>query len=283
MDPQAQQPTAQQNPVPTTDSIAISSIPAEIPKKVKRFELLMYIGIGLSLLTSSSFFPFLLFGLGLVYLTVRKKIPWARTALTVVVAFGVFSTLLSMGGMLYNFNLIYLIALPTAFIQVYAMWLIYSKEANQWIYGDYSLPGATQPTVSRIWQKTIPLTNLIFLIISAIAVFGVDFIILINSFELLPFWIEMLVVFAVFMIFFYLENYRFKSKFSDSFSWADNGIYSLVLIRNIILFLNFIPFIQIAGALATAVGIIPYIIIYSVLINKRDKIGVVNASTNNSF
>jgi hypothetical protein len=67
--------------------------------------------------------------------------------------------------------------------------------------------------------------------------------------DLLPFWIEMIVVFGVFLFFYYLENHVFKKRFSESHSQFDGWILALIVVRNIVFLLNFIPFIQILGGL----------------------------------
>lgn len=124
---------------------------------------------------------------------------------------------------------------------------------------------------NSIWTKFIPTTNKIFIIISLLFVFGLDLLILIRVFELLPFWIEMLIALGIFYLFYYFENHRFSIRFSDSKSPLDPWIYAAVVIRNIIIFLNFIPFIQLLGLWLVMLAGVPYLIVYLVLIALRNK------------
>ena len=99
-----------------------------------------------------------------------------------------------------------------------------------------------------IWNKGIPRTNWTFMIISLLLVFGLDlFILFASGFSLMPFWIAMLVVFGIFAVFFCLENYVFSKKFSDTKSALDPWISGIIVVRNLVFLLNFIPFIQILG------------------------------------
>jgi len=124
---------------------------------------------------------------------------------------------------------------------------------------------------NRLWLKVIPIINIVSLVISIALVFGLDLVILISSPMLYPFWIEMLIVFVISLVFIYYENSVYKHKYSNSFSKLDGFIVALVVIRNIVFVLNFIPFIQIIGAIAAIFGIIPYLIIYLILLSQRKK------------
>ena len=124
---------------------------------------------------------------------------------------------------------------------------------------------------NRLWLKVIPTINIVFLVISIALVFGLDLLILISSPMLYPFWIEMLIVFVISLTFIYYENFVCKHRFSKSSSKLDGFIVILVVIRNIVFVLNFIPFIQIFGAIGAVVGIIPYLIIYLILFSRRTK------------
>lgn len=124
---------------------------------------------------------------------------------------------------------------------------------------------------NRLWLKVIPIINIVSLVISIALVFGLDLLILISSPMLFPFWIEMLIVFVISLVFIYCENSVYKRRFSNSFSNLDGFIVVLVIIRNIVFVLNFIPFIQVIGAIGAIFGIIPYFIIYLVLLSQRRK------------
>jgi len=92
--------------------------------------------------------------------------------------------------------------------------------------------------------------NLVFFLISAALIFILDLSILISSPDLAPFWYMMLLVFGIFEIFFILENFTFRKKFANSTQPVDTGIMTLIVIRDIIFVLNFIPFIQLLGMTA---------------------------------
>lgn len=102
-------------------------------------------------------------------------------------------------------------------------------------------------TENTIWAKRIPRTNMVFMIISLLFVFGLDLFIIISSPSLKPFWYMMLAVMGVFLVFFFLENYLFRKEFTDTRSTLDGWIYAIIFARNIIFLLNFIPFIQLLG------------------------------------
>ena len=107
----------------------------------------------------------------------------------------------------------------------------------------------TPPTgnSTSLWAKGIPRTNKVFMIISLVLVFGLDFFIAISSPDLRSFWYMMLAVFAVFAVFFCLENFIFRKKFANTTSSLDKWISMIIVIRNLVFLLNFIPFIQLLG------------------------------------
>src|SRR3989344_1875320 len=100
---------------------------------------------------------------------------------------------------------------------------------------------------NTIWTKGIPRTNMVFMVISLLLVFGLDLLIIISSPSLSPFWFIMLGVLAVFAIFFYLENFVFRRKFANTTSVLDKWISIIIVLRNIVFILNFIPVIQLLG------------------------------------
>ena len=100
---------------------------------------------------------------------------------------------------------------------------------------------------TSLWAKGIPKTNKVFMIISLLLVFGLDLFIAISSPDLKGFWYMMLAVFAVFAVFFCLENFVFSKKFANTTFSIDKWISFVVVIRNLLFILNFIPFIQLLG------------------------------------
>jgi hypothetical protein len=124
---------------------------------------------------------------------------------------------------------------------------------------------------TNIWAKVIPLINIIFMAISLVFVFVFDLMILIEEPSLVGFWIWMLIVFAFFSILFYFENYVYKYRFMNSQSNLDKFLVAVIVIRDIIVFLNFIPFIQILGMISL-LYIGPFLLIaYIFLIRARFK------------
>ena len=103
-----------------------------------------------------------------------------------------------------------------------------------------------------MWNKGIPRMNWTFMVISLILVFGLDLLILFGNPSLWGFWAEMLIVFAIFAIFFCLENYVFSKKFSSTTSALDPWISGIIVVRNLIFVLNFVPFVQVLGAMLLA-------------------------------
>jgi hypothetical protein len=97
------------------------------------------------------------------------------------------------------------------------------------------------------WSKTIPVINYIFFGLSLALILGVDVPIVVQSSELSGFLMVMFVVLAVFAIFLVLENFVFSKKFASTHSGIDVGLNILIVIRNVIFLLNFIPLIQLLG------------------------------------
>ena len=91
------------------------------------------------------------------------------------------------------------------------------------------------------------MTNNVFMVISLLLVLGLDLLILLSNSSLLSYWIPMLIILGVFVIFFFLENYVFKKIFADTTSPLDPWIHTIIVARNIIFVLNFIPLIQALG------------------------------------
>ncbi len=128
----------------------------------------------------------------------------------------------------------------------------------------------TQGT-SSMWTRIIPGTNMGFLVITMLLVFGLDLVILVTSPELWMYWAEMVGVFAVFMLFFWFENSNRKKAYGSSRSALDGWILFLIVVRNICVVLNSIPFIQLLGGFLLFFGIIPYLILYTILIDMRTR------------
>jgi hypothetical protein len=106
-----------------------------------------------------------------------------------------------------------------------------------------------RPTSGSVsmWAKGIPRTNNVFMVISLLLVFGLDLLILISSPSLAPYWYMMLGVLAAFVIFYCLENFVFRKRFFGTTSRLDKWISLIIVLRNIIFLLNFVPLIQLLG------------------------------------
>ena len=167
-----------------------------------------------------------------------------------------------------------LLSLPSIALEIAALCFAFSSTSNQWFTPQDFTPAIPGQAVDNpIWRKRIPAANKGFMVVSLFLVFGLDLFILFGSqLSLLPFWIEMVGVLGIFGIFFYLENFSFKKRFENSRSTLDTWISVAIVIRNIAFVLNFIPYIQLLGGVSLVVGGIPYLIIYSVLLNKRSKV-----------
>jgi len=140
-----------------------------------------------------------------------------------------------------------------------------------------SQPAAVTQTMvvgksTSLWAKSIPRTNKGFMGIALVLVFGLDLVILISSgFSLMPFWIEMLTVLGVFVFFLLLENYVLSKKFSNTRSALDQWILGLIVARNLIFLLNFIPLIQLLGMMLNIYAAAPFFIVYTILVFYRSK------------
>lgn len=125
---------------------------------------------------------------------------------------------------------------------------------------------------NKKWTKIVPWLNVGFMVVSALLVFGLDLMILILSGGLLaPFFFIMLVVLTIFTTFFFYENRTLKRKFANSDSKLDSWFVALVVLRDLVFVLNFIPFIQILGGVALIFGGIPYLIVYYFMLRVRNK------------
>ena len=132
-------------------------------------------------------------------------------------------------------------------------------------------PTEINSTDNILWTKVIPRTNRVTLILSFLLVFGLDLWILITSPSLFPFWAMMLANFAAFMLFFYLENFIFYSKFANIKSKLDPFILTLIILRNGVFILNYIPLIQLLGLAIWVGASIPAILAYLLLLWFRSK------------
>lgn len=277
------------SPTGVAQTDTISEEKASKPSNVRFFEILMYISIIVSAVTPFLqyeqyriaaglfvlFIPLILVvgRLTLVFLAAHRRMNWARIIL-LVLFLGHFMGLLGIVVAFFSHPILALLSLAPILLEAAAFGFAFSRSANRWFdpMNSAMIETLGDGIENTVWSKGIPRTNKGFMIVSLVLVFGIDLLILMSSPELAPFYIEMLVVLIIFGIFFYRENYILNKRFATSRSKLDTWLTSLIVIRNIVFVLNFIPFIQIGGAMALAFGGIPYLIGYFILLSKRSKI-----------
>jgi len=105
--------------------------------------------------------------------------------------------------------------------------------------------------VNKIWKYYIPAINKIFLVLYLILILIVDLYIIIKNPNLTFFWAIMLFVFSIYYLgCFLVENRGLKKKLEYAHVGnLDYIILILIIFRNIIFLLNFIPGIQLIGIL----------------------------------
>lgn len=290
--------------IPSVGAMTVPSEPSEqyvapvnMPVSIKYFEWLMYgsflasVGFSIFQFISTGYELYLLGAMVVpifwtlikficVYRIVYKRTEWARVVLTILFAFNIFSIF----GIVVYFltNPILLLSVIPVILEIFALYYLFTKSSTEWLTPDLlksGLSSSNYTTENKKWTKIIPTTNHIFMVISVLLVFGLDLVILFSSPELAPFFIEMLVVFAIFVMFYVYELSTLKKKFSNSESRSDTWFVALVIIRNVVFVLNFIPFIQILGGIALIFGGIPYIGIYFFLLRRRKEVLAVTAVT----
>ena len=152
--------------------------------------------------------------------------------------------------------------------QLLAFHYLFSASANEWFGGAKATRQLQESRENSKWAKFIPGTNRNTLM-GALALFiFVDTPILFAAPDLAAFWFEMLAVLVVFYGFYCYENYTARH-FKLSESKLDVWVESLVSLRNMVVILNFIPFIQILGIACIIFGGVPFLVAYAALIYFR--------------
>lgn len=152
--------------------------------------------------------------------------------------------------------------------QLLAFHYLFSASANEWFGGAKATRQLQESRENSKWAKFIPGTNRNTLM-GALALFiFVDTPILFAAPDLAAFWFEMLAVLVVFYGFYCYENYTARH-FKLSESKLDVWVVSLVSLRNMVVILNFIPFIQILGIACIIFGGVPFLVAYAALIYFR--------------
>lgn len=130
---------------------------------------------------------------------------------------------------------------------------------------------------NKYWSKWIPGTNKIFMLLSLLVMFVIHPFIIVTDFldigteTALVFYGIMLIPLIIFGIFYRYENNKLSNRFRNTRSGTDPWLLILIIIRNIVFGLNFVPFIQLFGISALVLGIIPYLLIYYFLVRARNK------------
>ncbi len=292
----------------TQVSVADTQPPMEMPSSIRTFEVLMYTSLLVGILTTyfrygllggsmpsfSTIYPLLILlqlptlviAVVAVWLAARSRKNWARWVLLVLFGLSSISgtaSLLSLSSLSLS-SLSVLISLAQPILQLVALCYVFSASANKW-FGTSSetvtiastVPASPSPgkwvgfsaALNRTWTRSIPATNIGFLLVYLGLLLGVDRPIVLANPELVGFWDAMLAVFAAFLLFFALETFIFRKKFSTTSSGADSSILIVIVLRNLLFLLNFIPFVQVIGLLGLpTVGLI-LLIVYCVYIARR--------------
>ena len=95
---------------------------------------------------------------------------------------------------------------------------------------------------NRIWGKAIPRVNGVFFVLYLLLL-GLD-LFLAMGLGLMELWYIMIGIFTAFLVFAYLESRVFRKFLGNSQSSFDRPIYLLVLIRNLLILLNFVPMLH---------------------------------------
>jgi hypothetical protein len=137
-----------------------------------------------------------------------------------------------------------------------------------------SVPVTPNPTVvyvkENIWVKTVSTTNVVYLVLYVLFLVFADY----PTYQENPsrygsFWMMMLYVFCAWVLFALFEQFVLKNSFKNTSSSVDGTILAVINLRNILVLLNLIPFIQIIGILVGYVAAPIIIVSYIILIVTR--------------
>ena len=222
-----------------------------------------------------------------VYQIVYKRNEWLKIVLIAVLVINVIQNntirsifLLFSPGQTLDLYLMVLLGIVPLILELFAIYFLFIKSSSAWTEpASTVIPGSHSYVQSnQYWSKGIPITNKLFMLVSLLVMFVIHpFIIVTDALEIgsdiaLLFYGIMFAPLIIFAVFYLYENKKLSARFSHTQSKTDTWLLVLIIIRNIVFILNFIPFIQIAGAMALVFGGIPYLIIYILLIRARSKI-----------
>lgn len=279
--------------MPTASQSALikTSVPAR-PRSVLYFEVLLFLSIVLSVTASAMDvsgwwggvsvavgFGLLLLPLGgaaikalLVMAAAHWRANWARILLLVFVVAKVVTSasfiFLLMGGMGVISLIQVALVLGALVADIAAMVFAFSRASNEWFSAQSggAIAAELGTKSNRIWAVEIPRMNRYSMIASMPFVFGLDLAILIMEPDLAEYWYMMLVVLAVFSIFYYIENFVLSRRLASRSHSADGVLYVFIVLRNIAFILNFVPGIQLLGLAALFYAGVPFVILYGILL-----------------
>lgn len=262
----------------------------QAPVTIKYFEWLMYasflasIGIWIFQFSSTGFQAYMLTAVAVpiigillkffcVYKVVYHRAEWARIVLVVLLALNAFSIF---GFFFYAFsNPIFLVTALPIILEIAAVYFVFNASSNAWLATNTSTQGVGDYVANNTkWNKVIPRINKIFTIVSV----GV-FVVVVLSFggpsvftsDLAVFAFAMLGTIIVIGAINYFETFSLAKRYANSNSRLDTWFTVLAVLRNLVLFLSVLPFIQIIGMIAMVFGGIPYLIVYYFLVRARNK------------
>lgn len=208
-----------------------------------------------------------------VYRVVYHRAEWARIVLVILLALNAFSIF---GFFYYAFtNPIFLITALPLILEIAAIYYVFTAPSSSWLTAHAnSQQSGTDITDNTKWTKVIPRINKIFSIISV----GV-FVVVVISFggpsvftsDLAVFAFAMLGTIIVIGAINYFETSSLAKKYANTHSRLDTWFTVLAVLRNLILFLSVLPFIQVIGIAAMVFGGIPYLIVYHFMVRSRNK------------
>jgi hypothetical protein len=263
----------------------------QTPVSIKYFEWLMYasflasIGIWVFQFGSTGFQAYILTAFAVpiigvllkffcVYMVAYHRVKWARIVLVVLFALNAFSILRFFFDT-YS-NLIFLVTALPIILEIAAIYFVFEAQSNAWLAKNSSTQEAgAYITNNTKWTNVIPGINKIFTIISV----GV-FVVVVLSFggpsvftssDLAVFAFAMLGTVIVIGAINYFETFSLAKRYVNSNSRLDTWFTVLAVLRNLVLFLSVLPFIQIIGMYAMVFGGIPYLIVYYFLVHARNK------------
>ncbi len=274
----------------------------QTPQSIKYFEWLMYGSFLISIVTGliqlgsnielaiilSASIGYLI-RLAFVYLIVYKRISWPRMVLGVMLTLGSFSILIAIFNVLSNFDIINLLLIVPLMLEISAIYFVFTKDSSAWLAKtetvtvtdddgnvvSVSAIPASGMDKGNIWNKAIPRTNWIAVIISSslfiISVFGVGGgLDVFNDSMLGEFAQMMLATMVGFGFFVILENFVFRKSLKDQpSSGLDPWLMMLISARNVAVILSVIPVIQLLGLIVLGLGGIPWLLIYVILLFLR--------------